>query len=190
MAYLGIVSMIVFLNALFVYKLRQVYIYSSTAQNRQELIAVVTKSSLLCFASTFTILVSLVFIFMFAAAPSIHVIFFGNLVFNLDVFTNFLSVFLSYNYFDAFYLKLCGGCDALWRRCWSRCCAAKQQQNELAAVVVSTKLAVQQPSNSSCSEDTSMQSADKLQVSSDLVTADTSTELAGPSNSNDSNITV
>ena len=38
-----------------------------------------------------------------------------------DTATNFLCILLSYQYFDGFYLKMCGLCDQCFTRLLSRC---------------------------------------------------------------------
>merc|ERR1712228_607003 len=59
--------------------------------------------------------------FLFVVEPNVnnspHSKFLRDVVLFFDLYSNFLSIWLSYGYFNGYYLKMCGCCDQLFRRC-------------------------------------------------------------------------
>ena len=61
-----------------------------------------------------------------------HGLFILNLQFIVDLFMSFLCAFLSYGYFDSYYVRLCGVCES---RCFVKCDQwMKEAKLELVAV--------------------------------------------------------
>merc|ERR1719361_2341663 len=84
---------------------------------RDAVINIITKTTLLCVISSMTLLLFLIPFFLNGiVVNSHHVLFVANFMIVVDLFTNFLSVWLSYRCFDSYYFKICGFCDASLRK--------------------------------------------------------------------------
>ena len=109
------------LICLFLYKLTQIYKASKSKGGDDELVRVITKTSLLCFISTLNSILSLSIIPYSISSTSIHVKFVAAIVNIIDIYTNFLCIYLSYTYFARFYALLCGCCDMSCQYLWNKC---------------------------------------------------------------------
>eukprot|EP01083_Nonionella_stella_P004870 14235_1 len=100
---------------LFIYKLVQAF--KSLSNNRDNLLQLITKTSLLFFVSTLTLL-------LFVISPplrnlrSVHWDFVCDVVLIGDVYANFMCIWLSYQFADDYYDKICGVCH---RKCYGCC---------------------------------------------------------------------
>ena len=86
----------------------------------ESLISLATKSSILCLFWTVSFILNIIANFVLESdSPWFELAY--NIIVIADVFTNYLSVILSYHYFHPWYLRLCGCCDKLSRLCWKEC---------------------------------------------------------------------
>merc|ERR1712228_568834 len=78
----------------------------------------ITKTSLLFFFSCLSL-------FAFSIAASFNSFIHSRVVVGIfamiDVYTNFICVYLSFEHFHQFYLSICGFCDVKCYKCWMRC---------------------------------------------------------------------
>ena len=123
LAALVYVITVLWLNYLFIYKLLEVYRGNSDKNNRSDklLIATVTKTSLLCFISTSNVILFILTYILSFAWDSPHSIFIARVIICVDLYTNFLSVILSFGYFESWYFKSCGCCHRKCHSFWSNC---------------------------------------------------------------------
>ena len=112
------VMVLIWLNGMFVYKMYKVYhmTQGTHSNTRHKMKDVITKTTVLCIVSSLTILLFLITFFALSASDSPHMFFASNIAIIADSYTNFLSIFLSYECFDGYYVKLYACCDYLGRR--------------------------------------------------------------------------
>ena len=75
------------------------------------LLVIIIRTSILFFVS---MAVSFLFYFLYAmriAITSPHYKFFTNLLFVVDIWTNFICIYLTHKNYHKYYKILCGGCD-------------------------------------------------------------------------------
>ena len=48
-----------------------------------------------------------------------------------DIYTNFICIVLSFNYFNKYYYKLCGKCDSKCHRLWGQCLRKNSEKAEV-----------------------------------------------------------
>ena len=137
------VFIIIWLNGLFLYKL---YIVHKSCQDdfnkNEDLMELITKTATLCFISTSWIIVFFVthFLLRIFESPYDHFYFANRIAVIGDVYMNFVSILLSYNYFDPLYFKICGCCHRKCHSCWSRCAeddGKREQELKLDEIVQS-----------------------------------------------------
>ena len=106
------VFLIVWLNALFLHRMHKVHAASKmNINNRMKILNMITKTTILCVMSTsFIIIYLVVFMVYTAISGSMQFYIFIALLLVLDLYSNYLSVLLSYSYFNPWYDKLCGSC--------------------------------------------------------------------------------
>ena len=133
-----VIFMIIFLISLFIYKLLKVY--KSNEQNaviKQNLLNVITKHSLLTFISTFNVILSAISSGLRPVFNSVYWDFFFTVIINIDMFSNFFCIYLSYQYFDPWYKKICSCCHSKCMTFWNICVgngdAAMQMEMEIEA---------------------------------------------------------
>lgn len=128
------VFVIVWLNGLFLYKLYIVHKSCQDAVNKNGdlMMDLITKTATLCFISTSWIIVFFVtyFLLRIFESPYDHFYFANRIAVIGDVYTNFVSIVLSYNYFDPLYFKICGCCHNKCHSCWMHCTESDTQQHE------------------------------------------------------------
>ena len=113
---------LIVLNGLFINKLVRVYKANrnSTAAN-ERLIRVITKTSILCFTSTWCTILFIGTYFLKDAINSPHYYLFTGLLLFIDNYTNYWSVLLTFKHFEHWYMRLCGfndrKCFVFWNRC-------------------------------------------------------------------------
>ena len=113
-----LIILIISLLILFIVKLINVY---TRLSNDDELISAITKTTILTLASvSFTFIVPIAIIFVNTIQNETVSVLIGSIVSSLDMFTNFLCVMLSFNYFDNLYLMICGRMHNLCKLCWYR----------------------------------------------------------------------
>eukprot|EP01083_Nonionella_stella_P074923 203397_1 len=130
---------------LFIYKL--IRTFQSLNANKDNLLHLITKTALLYFTSTFTLL------FFIMAQPlrklqSVHLDFVCSLIVIADVYTNFMCIFLSYEFVDNYYEKICGCCH---RKCYGFCSTCITKDDKNMPRVGSTKVVSSNVSQSSAS---------------------------------------
>merc|ERR1712228_280737 len=109
-------SIISILTFLFVYKLMNVHMRTSDGLNSDSsvMIATITKISILSLISitsyVFSTVVSFI-MFTFDAIDTTNGQFIWLIIGTSDIYTNFISIILTFKTFDPFYLKVCGCCD-------------------------------------------------------------------------------
>ena len=119
-------SLILFVSVLFVKKLMDVNKAAGDApkQGGNSLLSAITKQTILTLTSICSMVVVFSLNFVFNAIvtdildSTIHAIFIYALGALIDVWTNFICIFLSYGAFDDYYTKICGCCD---RKCKQLC---------------------------------------------------------------------
>ena len=116
--FIYILIMNVWLVFLFIFKLIQTY---GCEEADESLIELITKISILCFTSAFTVLLTSIFVSLSLEITSYHWYFILDIFVIMDLYTNFLCVLLSFRYFDRFYLTICKCCDHQCYECWRRC---------------------------------------------------------------------
>ena len=114
---------VIYLVSIFIYKLINVYQKSDiTCSDDKYLVNVITKVSLLTFISTSNVIISVTCsglrpVFNY----SVHWDLFVTVIMNLDMFSNFLCVYLAEKYFKSWYNKLCGCGHVRCTKCWNFC---------------------------------------------------------------------
>merc|ERR1712228_54513 len=107
------------LGFLFIYKLSVVNRRSgSNANGSLAMISFITKVALLTALSIASMMIIFVLIVVYLALEIVIVesvvgLFLLGMAVNLDIFTNFVSVILTYNRFERVYSKVCGCCDTI-----------------------------------------------------------------------------
>ena len=83
---------------------------NGNSEKEQNLVIIMTKTALLsCFSSSTLMLTWIILPFsIFFPSPHLRFVFAMSIL--LDLLTNFLTILLSYQYFNTFYYKLCGKC--------------------------------------------------------------------------------
>ena len=122
LAALEYLLMIIWLNSLFIHKICRVY-----AKNRQDaqLLDMTMKTTILCAVSTIFALLFMTARFLvlynigLIGSLQSHLI--NAFIFFADLHTNYLSVLLSYNHFNKWYLNICGCCHSQCVSCWGCC---------------------------------------------------------------------
>ena len=116
-----VLSICAMLTFLFVYKLIMVNKYCTTIGsdrvNKDEkmkgLIATITKISILTLISIITLLIDGFVAFVVQnISNSIHIWFAWTMIVIIDVYTNFVCIYLSFQAFDKYYVRIFGCCDA------------------------------------------------------------------------------
>ena len=100
---------LVWLNALFVYKMQKVF---KLMHNKTKIMNVITKATVLCAVPSSTTLFSMVILFSFG--EEINLLLGAALL--IDFYCSFLSIWLSYDCFYGYYLKVCGCFDGLCKK--------------------------------------------------------------------------
>lgn len=115
----------IWIVVLYVKKLIQVY---KTTQESLKIdngddnfVETITKTSILCFISTSTIIwrmITFALLLVFGSSPHYYLIF--QIVFYSELHTNFLCIFLSYTAFDDWYKIMCGCCHNRCTLLWTK----------------------------------------------------------------------
>lgn len=120
--------MMIWLNALFIHKICRIYIKNG---QDSELLDMTIKTAILCAISTLLAGVYLIGRFLYltdvGAFGSLQSYFVNRFVLMADLHTNYLSVMLSYNYFNTWYLNVCGCCHSQCASCWNFCFCHHEQ---------------------------------------------------------------
>ena len=121
------IILVLWLNILFIIKLYRVYKTSEPTKTGKEsgkendkLVEIITKTTILSMISTLMIFVfSCFYILLFSIGIDKYLL--GTRLFLIgDLHTNFMSILLSFNYFNGWYRKLCGNCHWCCVRCWNK----------------------------------------------------------------------
>ena len=124
---------IIWINGLFIYKLYlalKVVAESMDQAKHNKLINLITQHVLLTFISTFTVIGQLVFVILGVGDISPHANFIKQFVIIFDLYSNFLSILLTYNYFHPWYIKMCGCCHKGCYKCWTNCFGNKNVSHQ------------------------------------------------------------
>jgi len=120
------------LAIVFIFKLMRVYKmldYDSGTvakeSKRTKILAIISKNTVLTLCSMSCIFLTMLMIPLSIRFPSIHVHALMALISTVDVFSNCLCIFLSFNHFASWYRKFCGCCDVCCNACLARCFGAK-----------------------------------------------------------------
>ena len=100
---------LVWLNALFVYKMQKVF---KLMHDKTKIMNIITKTTVLCAVSTSTTLFSMVILFSFGEEISLLL----GLALLIDFYCSFLSIWLSYDCFYGYYLRVCCCFDGLCKK--------------------------------------------------------------------------
>ena len=114
---------VIWLNVLFLTKIFKVHTASRmNLNNRKKLLNMITKTTILCIMSTSFLLIYLVVFFVYVGTSgSLKYYVIIAFILCADLYSNFLSILLSYSYFAAWYKKLCGCCHYKCIQCWGKC---------------------------------------------------------------------
>ena len=126
------ITLVLWLNILFILKLQLVYKRTNTPttsssitsekvfeNENDKLVEIITKTSILSFTSTLMIIIFSIFHILTFFILSEHYVLISRLFLIADLQTNFFSILLSYNYFNPWYMKICGNCHAKCHICWN-----------------------------------------------------------------------
>merc|ERR1712083_577962 len=95
---------------------------ATSSHAHDSLVNIITKTSILCLVSTLcTFLFLSLFTFRGVASESLFYNLSAAVLCIADIYTNYLSVLLSFKRFDAWYRRLCGCCDAKCHLFWNHC---------------------------------------------------------------------
>ena len=114
-----VIASIAFLYYLFISKL---LILSRTANNKQKkpkkIMNIVIRTALLGSISTSVTLLFYAFVSMEPFVNSIHWSFARAIIADIDLISNFCCIFLSFDAFNEYYLKICYLCNVKCTKCW------------------------------------------------------------------------
>ena len=116
-AFILILSLVISMMGLFIYKLIQVYKFMG---NDQCLISMITKAVILTFISIFITFLAPISIILFNNSGSIFLRGITTLVIMADLYTNFICIILEYEYFNGYYHKLCHCLDEKCTKLWKK----------------------------------------------------------------------
>ena len=127
---------VLWLNGLFIFKL--IIVYKECRKNlktHSKLLHTVTRTAILCFASSISAGVFIIIYLIRGSIVSIggdsaHLYLLNHMTFVADLWTNFLSILLSFDYFNVWYMRLCGCCDKRCHLCWDFCAKGKGESND------------------------------------------------------------
>ena len=111
---------LIWLNCLFLRKMHAVFNWHDDPQmaKNEKISNIITKTSVLCAISSLSIILFIIPFFLNGSVVgSHHVMFAADVMFVVDLSTNFLSIWLSNVAFVAYYNRMCGCCDTLCRFC-------------------------------------------------------------------------
>eukprot|EP01084_Bolivina_argentea_P030399 56347_1 len=134
-----ILSLVIILNGLFVYKMCKIYRLADDTCKNDKFIAISVKTSLLGLISLCT-----TFLMYFMATVnrslvlSIHLNFVFYLCCIADTYTNFMCILLSYQYFNSYYSYLCGRCDSKCSKLGKKCLIRKHSEMNMENTTYST----------------------------------------------------
>ena len=133
---IAFVAWMIFLVALFIYKLVQVYKSVSVNSN---LIRIITKITILSVMSIFFTVVHCIMVIITAAIinessldkeTKLHLKMIGDFIHLINIFMNFICILLSYNCFDADYKYICGGLSDLCTNAWHKCIGNHRDEDD------------------------------------------------------------
>ena len=104
---------LIWLNCVFAYKMQKVF---KLMDDKSELINIITKATVLCVVSSATTLMFMMIFFSIGNHRSDYTIMLMDASLLFDLYTNFLSIWLSYDCFYEYYINICGCCDSLCRK--------------------------------------------------------------------------
>eukprot|EP01083_Nonionella_stella_P091108 254626_1 len=113
-AFICLVSSMVLLISVYIYKLMKVAKDVQGHGNASALLPAITKAFILTLASIVSTAVAGIYMVVqpfITDKPSYHSQFIQAILVVNDVYTNFLSIVLGYKWFKTYYVKLCGCCD-------------------------------------------------------------------------------
>jgi len=110
----------------FIFKLFQVY--KTVDQHGTKLMRLITKVSLLCVWSCLPLLGLSITAPLSSAISSVHWRGTTRIFPVLDVYTNFICIYLSFEYSQDYYSKICGWCDLKCFQCWMHCIGDKRKK--------------------------------------------------------------
>ena len=152
------------LTVLFIYKLCKVY--KSVDQNGEKLMNLITKTSLLFFWTAITFFIGRVMIVALVRNNNnIHFRFIVLFGIAIDIYANFLCIWLSYRYFGKYYDKLCGCCHLKCYKCCIACTGSKNMKRKMEEEIGSA---------------TSITTPDSTQLSTNGDIESTEIEMSGP----------
>jgi len=146
---------VIWLNALFAYKLVKVHKETTKGHNGTvidgTMIYLVVKSAVLCFVSTLSV-VSYVAMFMLDTigliqSPHLRFVIFGFFLL-CDLHTNFFSILFTFKYFDVWYKKLCGCCHVCCHQMCTRCAGVQTGFDDITMLCASIELQTRTTSQS------------------------------------------
>ena len=151
LAWLMMIIVMMTLVILFIYKLMQVY---KSIDGDTELIATITKTSLLCFISISSSLFLAIAGIITPSTGSVHVNLIVGLFTTNDMFTNFWCVVLGFKRYHQWYLQGCKCCDSKCRSCWYKCAGkdgkdANMMMKEIVMAQIEATVSTSTPSNPS-----------------------------------------
>lgn len=116
------ILMNIYIVVAFIMKLIQIHKTvekSVNQENNAKLLDIATKCTLLCIISIFTAIIHLIVIGI-AEQIGFHAWIWYFITRCIDVFSNFIAIFLSFNYFKNYYFKYCKCCHSICLLCLSK----------------------------------------------------------------------
>ena len=108
---------VIWLNGLFIHKMYKVYHMTEIRNNsKRKMEDIISKTTVLCVVSSMSSLLFFISWFLWSAVDTPDVVFVSEVMMVVDLYTNFLSVLLSFSHFGSYYWKVCGCCDKLGRK--------------------------------------------------------------------------
>ena len=116
------------LVVMFIYKLCKIF----NKDQDQDLLMVMRKTAFLVFISTSFVLVTSILSVLRLQRPSMHISFVYSLIITLDLYSSFLCILFTFNYFDSCYLNICGWFES---KCYTICCKRYVETKDLKNVM-------------------------------------------------------
>lgn len=129
----ALLSTISMLPCLFIYKLMAVHKDTASAidsSSSSNMISTITKISLLSSISILSFIFSAIlpFLIYLTNLSSIHMQFLFVFIGTIDMYTNFISVILTFGSFNRYYVRLCGLCDIGCKRLCQKCMSSPSEK--------------------------------------------------------------
>jgi len=125
-----VISLICWMDALFIFKLVKVY-KNVPKRNGGRLLLVITKNCILAVVSTSFTFAVFSLGGLQATTNSYHVFILFAIVVACDLYSNFVCIMLTFSYFNNYYMKMCGGLDRWCSSTMTKRVMSKEDQESI-----------------------------------------------------------